>query len=974
MKFRLTKKFNYIVRVCTLIITSLMINANAYSQNVISLEGVVSDKNNSPLPGATIVVQGTTNGTISDVSGAFKLSCTAGDVVTVSYIGCKTQKFTISTSDKLSIVMLEDMVALDEAVVVAVGYGTMRKSDLTGAIATVSADKMKKGIVSSSEQLLQGKIAGLTVIQGSGDPASGASLRLRGGTSLSASNGPLIVIDGIPGADFNNVQPSEIVSIDVLKDASASAIYGSRGANGVIIVSTNRSNKGKVMEYQSFVAVGKVANHVDMLSANQWRKYVRDNNVLSAVDFGGNTDWQRELEQTSVSQSHTLSFSNSTEKGGYRTSLNYLDNQGIVKNTKLERLALSVSGYQYGMNEKLKIEAGLNTNFDKWNPLDTRIFERAMNLNPTIPVYNPDGSFTKIGGTKYDNPVEINTNRFADNTRHRLLGYGKAELEIISGLKAIANVSYEYNSMQSRLYKPSYAVMEGTDDKGFGQRTLGDYTTMQLETFLTYEKRINDDHKINLLGGYSYLDNIYEGFGALRRGYDTDIFLYNNLAAGMDYRVGDVYSYKGQAKLISFFGRANYVYQGKYMATATLRRDGSSRFGANSKWGLFPSASVAWRISDESFMESTSAWLDNLKLRAGYGVTGNQDGIGEYKSLSLLGAGSKTYWDNATQSWKQSFGPIQNPNPDLQWESTAQLNIGLDFSILRRLNGTLEIYQKNTSDLLYTYVVSSTQYEIPWILANVGQLSNKGVELTLNANIIESSGFKWDMYLSLAKNRQVIEKLSNDTYSSDSISTGSLHGLTGMSGQYSQVIKEGYAVGTFVGPVYSGLDSLGHFVFEKDGEAQIIGDVQPKLSFGLGTNLSYKNFDFEISTYGMLGQKVLNATAMELNNTKRLPALNVPDSYIDSKVTSPMTYSSYWIEDASFLRIQSISLGYSLQAKKVGIEKIRVYVTGENLYVFTKYTGVDPEVSIEGLDNPGIDWFNAYPRPRTFSLGLNITF
>jgi hypothetical protein len=442
----------------------------------------------------------------------------------------------------------------------------------------------------------------------------------------------------------------------------------------------------------------------------------------------------------------------------------------------------------------------------------------------------------------------------------------------------------------------------------------------------------------------------------------------------MDYRTGDVYSYKGQAKLISYFGRASYNYKGRYMFTGTLRRDGSSRFGANSKWGTFPSASVAWRISDESFMESTNNWLDNLKLRFGYGVTGNQDGIGEYKSLSLLGAGSKSYYDNVTQSWKQSYGAIQNPNPDLKWESTSQLNIGIDFSLIRRIKGTIELYDKYTSDLLYTYAVPSTQFEFPWILANVGDLSNKGIELSLDGSLISNSNFNWDMNLTLAKNRQVIESLSNDLYSSDSISTGSLHGLTGMSGQYSQVIKEGYAVGTFVGPIYAGLDSARQFIFEKDGQAQIIGDVQPKLSFGLGTSLTYKNFDFEISTYGMLGQKVLNATAMELNNPARLPSLNVPDNYVTDKIASPMTYSSYWVEKASFLRIQSVSFGYTMQAKKMGIEKIRLYITGENLFVFTNYTGVDPEVSIEGLDSPGMDWFNAYPRPRRFSFGINVSF
>ncbi len=952
----------------------LQITTFAQQAKVSQVKGLVSDYSGQPLPGATVIIEGSTTGVTTDAEGKFTINTTEGSYLVISFIGYKSERKKADLNETMYISLSEDLVTLGETVVVGIGYGTMRKSDLTGAIASVDAESMKKGVITSTEQLLQGKIAGLTVIQGSGDPASGASLRLRGGTSLSASNGPLIVVDGIPGVDINNIHPSEIVSIDILKDASSAAIYGSRGANGVIIVTTKRTDKGKFMQYQGYVAVGRVANHLDLLSANQWRKYVRDNKIASAVDYGANTDWQKEIEQTSISHSHAFMFSNSTDKSGFRATVNYLDNQGVIKTSQLERLGASISAFQYGLNNKLKLEAGLNTNFDTWTPLDTRIFERTYNLNPTIPVTNLDSSYTYIGGTNYENPVEIITNRTAENTRHRLLGYGKAELEIIKGLKAVANLSYEYNSMQGRLYKPSYAVMEGLSDKGYAQRSLGDYTTKQLETYLTYETEINYNHKLNLLGGYSYLDNTYEGFGAERRGFDTDLFLYNNLAAGQDFRAGDVYSYKGQAKLISFFSRANYSYKGKYMLTATLRYDGSSRFGENNKWGLFPSASFAWRISDESFMKGTSGWLDNLKLRAGYGVTGNQDGIGEYKSLSILGAGGATYFDAASGEWKQSYGPTQNPNPDLKWESTSQINLGIDFSLLRRISGTIELYQKNTSDLLYTYSVPQPPYLVGTMLANVGDLSNKGIELTLNANIINNNGFTWDANLSLASNIQIIEKLSDQTYETDAVPSGSLHNVRGMSNQFAQIISEGYAVGTFWGPVCTGIDSTGKYILENDGEAQDLGNVQPKLSFGFGTNLSWKNFDLEIAAYGMLGQKVLNVTAMALNDPSRLPTQNVPDSFLETGITSKTAFSSYWVEDASFLRLQSLTLGYNIKAEKIGIEKLRLYVTGENLFVLTNYTGVDPEVSIDGLSYPGMDFFNAYPRPMTLSFGLNITF
>ncbi len=680
------------------------------------ITGTVLDETNSPLVGATIVLEGTSTGTVTNTEGKFELVLpedVTSNVLSISFVGYLTKKVDISEQTQVAVSLELDQQQVEELVIVAIGYGTMRKSDLTGAISSVSSEDLKKGVVSSTEQLLQGKIAGLTVIQGSGDPASGATMRLRGGTSLSASNGPLIVVDGIPGVDMNTVQPSEIASIDVLKDASAAAIYGSRGANGVIIVTTKREEGVKKAEYSAYVAFGTVARHLDLLSANQWRAYVRENNLTSAVDYGSNTDWQKELEQTAITQSHTLSFSNNNESGGYRASFNYLENQGIIKRSELQRMGISLSGHQNTLNNKLKFVAGFVGNVDKWHPIDNRIFERMYNINPTIPVRNEDGSFTSIAGTNTENPVEINTNRENDDSRNRMLGYGKAELEIISGLKASINLSYEYNSRKGRLYKPSYAVMEGRSDKGYAQRNLGDYANAQLETYLTYDRTLAEQHRFTILCGYSYLYNVYEGFGSERRGFDTDLFLYNNLAAGQDFRSGDVYSYKGSAKLISFFGRVNYNFRGKYMLTGTLRNDGSSRFGANNKWGLFPSASLAWRVSDEFFMDWSENWLSNLKLRAGYGVAGNQDGMGEYTSLSLLGAGSSSYYDAVTDTWKQSYGPTQNPNPDLKWESTRQVNIGIDFTIINRISGTVELYDKKTSGVLYDYAVPQPPLPVP---------------------------------------------------------------------------------------------------------------------------------------------------------------------------------------------------------------------------------------------------------------------
>lgn len=952
--------------------------------------GKVVDSNQEPLVGATVKTIGTDKGMVTDLDGNFALACSQGATLEISYIGYVSQK--VKAGKNLTIILTEDAHMLAETVVVGVGYGTMRKSDLTGAIASVSAKDMKKGVITSTEQLLQGKVAGLSVIQSSGSPESGASLRLRGGTSLSASNGPLVVVDGIPGVDFNSVQPNEILSIDVLKDASAAAIYGSRGANGVIIVTTNRQASDaeqKTLSYNGFVAIANVAKQLNVLSANQWRGYVRDNNVGGALDYGASTDWQKELLRTAISHSHNISFSNSRKHSGYRANITYNNNQGVVKRNSMNRLAGSLTAYEIGLNGRLRLDAGINANFDSWTPIDSRIFERTLNLNPTFPVYNPDGSFAQLNGTNTENPVEINTNRTQDNKRHRFLAYGKAEFEIISGLKTTANTSYEFQHTTGGTYKPTYARMEGQSEKGWAQRTYGEYTNRQIETYLTYDKEVADGHKLNLMAGYSYMDNVNEGFGATRSGFETNAFGYNNLNAGTDYRQTDVYSYKSKTKLISFFGRLNYNLLNKYMLTATVRRDGSSVFGEDHKWGVFPSVSAAWRISDEKFMQGTRSWLDNLKLRAGYGITGNQSGVAAYKSIAVLSASGAAYYDAASGTWKNSYVQAQNVNPDLKWESTAQLNIGIDFSILNRLTGSVELYSKKTSDLLWTYPVPQPPYIVGTMLANVGDMQNKGVELTLGYNIIRQKDFTLDANLSFSYNQQEITKLSNDTYEAVGLQAGSLHGLRGMSNLYSQVIKEGYSAGTFWGPKCSGIDADGNYILDygPDGNGYDLGSAQPKYNLGISLSATYKDFDFNVAGYGMFGQKVLNATRMELFDSSRLPAQNTLDDFLSSGIKADPVFSDYFIENASFFRLQSVTLGYTLPGtKKIGFNRIRLYLTGENLFCITGYKGTDPEVYIPDnvLNGPGIDRLitdsdtgngaTYSPRPRTFSLGINLSF
>lgn len=967
----------------------LVVCQTLFAQTFVA-KGVVTDSQREPLIGAYVKVENTKDGTVTDINGNFSLKCNKDATIEISYIGYVTQK--LKASADMNVMLENDVKMLDETVVVGVGYGTMRKSDLTGSIASVQAKDLKQGVITSTEQMLQGKIAGLSVVQSSGSPEAGSTLRLRGGTSLSASNGPLIVVDGIAGVDFNSVQPSEIVSIDVLKDASAAAIYGSRGANGVVIVTTNRQGSDvekRTMQYNGYVAFASVAKQLDMLSANQWRGYVRENNLGGALDYGADTNWQKELLRTAVTHSHNVNFSTTRKNNGFRASITYNSNEGVIKRNNMERLAGSFSGFQYGLNGHLRMEAGVNANFDKWNPIDSRIFERELNLNPTFPVRNSDGSFAQLNGTNTENPVELNTNRTQDNKRHRFLGYGKVELEIISGLKATANGSYEFQHTTGGLFKPTYAQMEGQSEKGWAQRTYAEYTNRQIEAYLSYDKTFAEEHHLNAMAGYSFLDNINEGFGATRSGFETNAFGYNNLAAGTDYRQTDVYSYKSKTKLISFFGRVNYNYAGRYMFTATVRRDGSSVFGANHKWGTFPSASLAWRVSDEKFMESTRSWLDNLKLRVGYGVTGNQSGVSAYKSIAVLSASGASYYDSASQTWKNSYVQAQNVNPDLKWESTAQWNVGLDFGFINRIHGTLEWYHKKTSDLLWTYPVPQPPYIVGTMLANVGTMVNRGVELTLGANILRTKDFTLDANASLSYNHQEITKLSNSTYQAVGLQAGSLHNIRGLSNTYSQVIKEGYPAGTFWGPKCTGIDDDGKYILDKgeDGNGYYLGSAMPKWNLGLSLSATYKDFDLSVAGYGMFGHKILNATRMQLFDASRLPAQNTLDDFITSGVKDNPTYSDYFIENGNFFRLQSVTLGYTIpKTKRFGFERIRLYVTGENLFCITGYKGTDPEVYVPDnvLNGPGIDRLitdsqsgdgaTYSPRPRTFSIGLNLSF
>ena len=938
------------------------------------VKGVVVSKNGETLPGVSILLKGTNIGIVTDANGEFSLNIPSeSKTLQFSFIGMQTREMNIPRNNVMKVVLEDDMVALDE--VVAIGYGSVSKKDLTGSVVNISNKTFNKGVVTSAEQLIAGKVAGLVVTKAGGDPTEGSTMRLRGTTSLLGGNAPLVVIDGVPGASMNIVSPQDIESVSVLKDASAAAIYGARSANGVIIITTKKGKEGHAsISYDGYFGIENIANNLDMLSADQWRKYVADNK-LDAVDYGGNTAWHKEIFRTGYSQNHNLSLTGGSKDTKYRASVNFLDQNGIVLNNDLQRMNASFSLEQSALDNKLTVRMNANTTLEKWNDIaDKTVYTYSYNLNPTIPIYDKEGDYMEVLGHAYYNPVAVLNQLTSDKKRNFFQVRLQADYKIIPSLTASVNGSISRNNFLYGYYAPK-ASKPGEAQKGLAKRSTSGEDSRLLEANLTYD-HIFGLHKVNAIVGYSYQDFTNESFSAQNRNFATDLFSYNNLGAGNKLQPDDIASNKESNRLISFYGRATYSFNNKYTATATVRRDGSSRFGTNNRWGIFPSGSVAWRLSEEAFMEDVS-FIDDLKLRVSYGITGNQD-IPNYRTMALYGT-SGYYYSNG--EFFTQYAPSQNPNPDLKWEQTAQLNVGLDYYLWGgKLRGSIEYYNKQTSNLLYDYPVPSPPYQFGSMIANVGEVSNKGIEIVIESTPVQNKDFKWDLSFNFSKNKNMVESLSNEEFKRDVVYTGaaSISGLQ----ETSQILKAGYPLGTFYGAKYIGQDADGIFQYEdvsKDGkfvysdDRTDIGCAQPDFTINLTNSFEYKNFTLSFLLRGVFGNDVLNGSALYLNDVSRLPGNNILTSGLGI-AKQKLVYSSYYIEDGSFVRLDNLQLGYNFKlGEKSKVKRLRVYVTGNNLFVITKYKGIDPEVPQDGIVF-GIDAQNYYPKTRSFTAGVNISF
>ena len=957
--------------------------------------GVIKDANGEPLIGVTVLEQGTSNGTVTDVNGRYTLKTTKPNAkLKVSYIGYESQVITPGQSVTLS----ANDATLNEVVVV--GYGTMRRKDVTSSITTVNAKDLDKGVYTDPAQMLQGKVAGL-VISSSGDPNGSSSITLRGSSSLREGEAmqPYYVIDGIPGMDISMVAPDDIESIDVLRDATATAIYGSKAANGVIIITTKKGTEGKTnVSYNGYVAFDNALKTLDMASAAELRA---SGEVVE--DEGANTDWQDEVLRTGVSHNHNLSISGGNKQTKYIASLNYIDHDGVIRGTEMNRVNGRALITTKVLKDRLTLSAGINAmrGVHKGVPVGRNgesVLDAMNYYSPTNPVRNEDGSWFKsdIGSQNY-NPLSM-INEDSNEFEWRRMQYiGKASLNIINGL--VLNANYSYNSKQKvySYYNSSLSQLPygGTKGKAHRDTRLGHDQTF--ETYLNYDLTLAKVHKLSLMAGYSWEERVNnDGFGVSVYNFYNDQLGFKNLAYGNFINgMSDVDSGVEEiVRNISFYGRANYSYDGKYLLQATVRRDGSSVFGANNRWGTFPSVSAAWNIAEESFMKD--GIFDQLKLRAGYGVSGNALGFGAYSAYTLFGlnSGSSFTYNGVTYS---KIEATQNGNKDLKWETTKMFNVGVDFAFLdSRLSGSIEFYSKKTSDLIWSYDVSTNIYPVGYMNANVGDITNTGIELTINAVPVKTKDFTWQTTVNLAHNKNKVEKLSNKKFSVDYKDWGDPNiGGISSNGEVER-IKEGESLGTFWTYEWAGYNDHGQSTYyvhdattgERTGEVTTtpekkdktkVGCALPKVTYGWNNTLTYKKWALTAFFQGNIGNKIMNATRAHYSNKALLSAgKNVlADALKDKYFTSDNTYyypSDRYLENGSFFRLSTLSLAYTFDNFDGWLKSVQVYGTAKNVFTITGYKGLDPDINLGGLE-PGLDKRETfYPHTRSFILGVKVNF
>lgn len=965
-----------------------LVGITTFAQGQYTVKSKISDEKNQTLPGATIQEVGTFNGTISDAGGNFVLKVASEkSIVLISFIGYKTVQLPANQIGS-SIILSEETASLQEVVVV--GYGTLRKKDVTGAVASIPQENLNRGAITNPLQQIAGKAAGVVVTQTGSEPGSTPGVRVRGITSLIGGSNPLVVIDGIQGnMDFlNQLPPEEIETIDILKDASATAIYGSRGAPGVILVTTKKSKSGtSQIELNSTVSFDMISNKLDMLSADEWRAQRQLWGVPVSTDHGSNTDWYGLLTRNGSTMNHGIAIGGGTDNFNYRASVSTILQNGIVINSDNENYIGRFQATQKALNNKLILSANLSggTRNNVGSPssigraaFTSNLISNTYSSRPTDPVLNTDGSyFTDANVFQYINPYAVAQTVVNEQTTNNLFGSLKADLQLFQGLTASWFGSWRKLDGNSGYYLPALStVANAIDQKGIANINNWHEDEKLTDISLNYKTLIGE-HSLDAIAVYEWQNQSYNGNFTQMKGFISDITTFNALQNGDLSKIvpGDINSYKNDRNTVSFLGRVNYSFMNRYLLTLSLRRDGSSVFGTNHKWGNFPSASVAWRISEEPFMHGID-FINDLKLRVGYGVTGNQQGLYPQNSIQLVAASGQTYFGGNQIT---NFAISQNGNGDLTWETRAQTNVGVDFSVMNsRISGSVDVYRATTKNLLFYYTVPQPPYPYGSIVANVGSLLNEGIDFNLNGLVYESNDFKFSLNGNLSLLKNEILELS-----------GSISGVPVNTdyvpwGVNSYLIK-GQPIGTFNILQHEGknetneetvVDVNGDGIIDggsTSADRKFEGSALPTYTYAITPVLSYKNFDLSMLFRGQGGNKIYNSIKSSFSYYENLGKSNLLTSAEDLGLFTSKYASDLWLEKGDFLRFENLTLGYNLNTQHLKyFSNFRISFTASNLALFTKYTGLDPEININGANGFGVDG-GIYPRTTTFAVGLNVT-
>lgn len=956
----------------------------------------MKDSSGEPVIGASVVVKGNnTMGTITDFDGNFMLDVPTKSVLVISYIGYVTQEVPTAGKKSLEIILKEDTKTLDEVVVI--GYGTQRKGDVTSSVASVKADNFVKGAVKDVGQLIQGKVAGLAITNPNGDPTGSTQIRLRGTNTIGGANtAPLVLIDGIPG-ELGTVAPEDVESVDVLKDGSAAAIYGTRGTNGVILITTKQAKGVDInqVEYNGYVSTSLIAKKLDMLNADEFRTLYPDQ------DHGADTDWIDEISRTPISHVHNLSLMGGNSKTNYIANLNYASRQGIMKKSDFESFQGRIEVTHRMFDDKLKLKFGL---FGKKNQMESTtsggsfrgwVYGQATRRNPTDPVRNEDGTWNEnVSKFEYENPLALLYEAEGNVKKTQLRYNGNIVYNPIKDLTLSAVFSYIRDNM-NRGYGETLSHISALRDGLAGWSSVGAYTKMEklMELTAQYNKEIGA-HKFSVLGGYSYNETDFEELWIDNYGFQDDYFGgWHNIGIGSALKDGkaNIGSKKTPTNLIGFFGRATYSFKNRYLLMGALRYEGASQlWGTDNAWGLFPSVSVGWRITEEAFMKNQKIF-DDLKLRVGYGVTGSQP-KDPFLGVAMLKYGSYAFVNG---NWIQTIVPASNPNPDLKWEEKKETNIGLDFvSWGGRLSGSIDYYNRDVDGLIYEYGVPTPPNLYNKTMANGGTMRNRGVEVLVTVVPVQNKDFEWSTTGTFSLNSNKLISLSGSIFKSDYdyFNTGTVE----YSGQVadSHRVQVGESIGNFYGFKVVDVDSEGRWIYEdRNGELvnykdfthapedkHVIGNGLPKWYAGWNNTLRYKNFDLNVTMRGAFGFQIINGGRMNYENVKnsrfenRLKSVN--DLVFGKHTLSPEVepeFNSYYVEDGDYWKIDNITLGYSFGQVGKYIKSLRVYGSVLNALTITGYKGIDPEVSTDGL-TPGYDTRDRYPSVRSFTFGVNVKF